>query len=405
MNRIFRDITLWIRVLIAATFIFSAISKAVDPVGGQLKIEEYLNAWGLNFLSPISLTICFIQIAAEALLGFSLLYKIFIKKVSVISIVVMSIFTLLTLYITLTDSVSDCGCFGEIVNLSNRQTFFKNIILLLLTLIIWSIYRKTSLQTTIKSIITAIIFSGIILWGAIWSHQNLPLIDATNLCSGTNIPQSMEIPDNAQMDRFRTELHYRNIATGKIHIFDEQDTTWWDSSKWEFVDTRSILVEKGFRPEIENFKIFDNRGEVTDSLFNLNEVIVLTIRDLSALTPHTIESLKSAEQFALNNKLNCILLTCDPAVETTTIFTVPTFRIDATTLKTLLRTTTGIILLNNGTIEAKWSIRNMPDWNNFNSDLKEFAQRYAAQREVFPLILVLIFIVLIATSYKYVTNK
>ena len=130
MNRIFRDITLWIRVLIAATFIFSAISKAVDPVGGQLKIEEYLNAWGLNFLSPISLTICFIQIAAEALLGFSLLYKIFIKKVSVISIVVMSIFTLLTLYITLTDSVSDCGCFGEIVNLSNRQTFFKNIILL-----------------------------------------------------------------------------------------------------------------------------------------------------------------------------------------------------------------------------------------------------------------------------------
>ncbi len=405
MNRIFRDITLWIRVLIAATFIFSAISKAVDPVGGQLKIEEYLNAWGLNFLSPISLTICFIQIAAEALLGFSLLYKIFIKKVSVISIVVMSIFTLLTLYITLTDSVSDCGCFGEIVNLSNRQTFFKNIILLLLTLIIWSIYRKTSLQTTIKSIITAIIFSGIILWGAIWSHQNLPLIDATNLCSGTNIPQSMEIPENAQMDRFRTELHYRNIATGKIHIFDEQDTTWWDSSKWEFVDTRSILVEKGFRPEIENFKIFDNRGEVTDSLFNLNEVIVLTIRDLSALTPHTIESFKSAEQFALNNKLNCILLTCDPAVETTTIFTVPTFRIDATTLKTLLRTTTGIILLNNGTIEAKWSIRNMPDWNNFNSDLKEFAQRYAAQREVFPLILVLIFIVLIATSYKYVTNK
>jgi hypothetical protein len=301
--------------------------------------------------------------------------------------------------------VSDCGCFGEIVNLSNRQTFFKNIILLLLTLIIWSIYRKTSLQTTIKSIITAIIFSGIILWGAIWSHQNLPLIDATNLCSGTNIPQSMEIPENAQMDRFRTELHYRNIATGKIHIFDEQDTTWWDSSKWEFVDTRSILVEKGFRPKIENFKIFDNRGEVTDSLFNLNEVIVLTIRDLSALTPHTIESLKSAEQFALNNKLNCILLTCDPAVETTTIFTVPTFRIDATTLKTLLRTTTGIILLNNGTIEAKWSIRNMPDWNNFNSDLKEFAQRYAAQREVFPLILVLIFIVLIATSYKYVTNK
>ena len=100
------------------------------------------------------------------------------------------------------------------------------------------------------------------VWATVFSYRNLPLIETTPFRAGVNIPEAMAVPDDAEPDRYTTELHYRDRATGKVHIFSEKDTTWWDDSRWEFVETKTILVQKGFRPAIENFKLLT--GEVVE---------------------------------------------------------------------------------------------------------------------------------------------
>ena len=405
MNHIIGYIFKATRLLLASVFIFSALTKAFDPFGAQIKIEEYLNAFGVGFLSQTANIICIVQICFESLLGFLLLYKVCIKRTSTIALIVMTLFALLTFYIATTGSISDCGCFGEIVKLDNWQTLLKNIFLLLLALITRISTSRSSCEINFKTISATVLFSGLILWIAIFGYRNLPFIDATNLKTGTNIPEAMYIPENAPRDKFKTELHYRNISTGKVHKFDESDTTWWDDSKWEFVNSRSILIEKGFKPKIENFKIFDQNNEVTDSLLRLENLLVLVIRNYNAITPESTNALKSAINYAHDNNLNCLLLTSDPNVEMYSTLRLPRFRIDATTLKTLLRTNTGALFLNKGVIEMKWSINNLPDFDNFNSNLKRFVQQHSAHREVFPYILIVIFIVAIAVSHKYIANK
>ncbi|MDR1938551.1 MAG: DoxX family protein, partial [Tannerellaceae bacterium] len=118
------------RLLIGAVFVFSGFVKAVDPVGSEIKISEYLAVWGMNMPHWVTVMLAFNLIALEFTLGIAMLLGVYRRYVSLLTLAFMLVMTPLTLYLALFNPVTDCGCFGDALILSNWETFFKNIVLL-----------------------------------------------------------------------------------------------------------------------------------------------------------------------------------------------------------------------------------------------------------------------------------
>ena len=127
------------RTLLAVTFILSGFVKAVDPLGTQYKINDYLAAWGLRDIVPDIMTLgaSVLLCVTEFLIGICLLFAIHRRLVSKLTLVLMTVMTLITLWLAITNPISDCGCFGDAIVLTNWQTFWKNVILLAATVVIW----------------------------------------------------------------------------------------------------------------------------------------------------------------------------------------------------------------------------------------------------------------------------
>lgn len=127
------------RLLLAATFIFSGFVKGIDPLGTQYKITDYLEALHIDWMFPSWSTLVMSVLLAmcEFAIGIFLLFAIRRRLVSKLTLLVMAVMTLITLWIVIADPVKDCGCFGDAIVLSNMETFVKNIILLAIAILIW----------------------------------------------------------------------------------------------------------------------------------------------------------------------------------------------------------------------------------------------------------------------------
>ena len=127
------------RLLMAITFIFSGFVKGIDPLGTQYKITDYLEALHIDWMFPSwsTLVMSVLLATAEFAIGIFLLFAIRRRLMSKITLSVMSVMTLITLWIVIADPVKDCGCFGDAVVLTNMETFIKNIILLIFAVLLW----------------------------------------------------------------------------------------------------------------------------------------------------------------------------------------------------------------------------------------------------------------------------
>ena len=126
------------RIIVGLVFMFSGAVKAVDPLGSAYKFSDYFQAFHLEFLQPFALILAIILFTAEFIAGFSVLsgYR---QKTGIWGVLIlMCIFTPLTLVLAVTNPVSDCGCFGDAIQLTNWQTFGKNIILMFFVLILFA---------------------------------------------------------------------------------------------------------------------------------------------------------------------------------------------------------------------------------------------------------------------------
>ena len=127
------------RAILAITLILSGFVKAVDPLGTQYKITDYLEALQLVQYVPevVTLGASVLLSTVEFMLGTLLLLAIRRRLVSWLVLLLFVIMTPLTLWLALTNPISDCGCFGDAVVLTNWQTFAKNVVLLILAVIVW----------------------------------------------------------------------------------------------------------------------------------------------------------------------------------------------------------------------------------------------------------------------------
>ena len=269
------------RVLVGITFLFSGFVKAIDPLGTTYKIQDYLEVMGLAWFNELALVASFALITAEFLAGALLITNINLKLGLWLSTLLMVAMTPLTLWIALENPVTDCGCFGDAIILSNWATFWKNIVLDLLILAIWLLQRRVYRPwlTSFPSWTLTITFSLITIGMGIHSLNNLPFIDFRPYKIGNDILKGMELPEGAQRDQYRTTFVYSR--DGVEQEFELQDAPYNDST-WVFVEQRTELIAKGEEPPIHDFSIVTPEGEdlTYDILYSEGRTYLCVMYDL-----------------------------------------------------------------------------------------------------------------------------
>jgi len=355
-----------VRLVLAVVFIFSGFVKAVDPLGFAYKIEEYFASFGefftrLDFLAfPFALAL----IALEFVIGLNLLFKVYIRTSSLFALLFMCVMTPLTLYIYIANPVTDCGCFGDALVISNSATFWKNIVLLIFAIYLFarSKYIKPLLMP-VAQLITEMFFVLIILGFMLWNLTHLPVIDFRPYKIGTNIPQAMQLPEDAKPDVYDTKFIYEK--NGVKQEFTLENYPKGDST-WVFVEQKSTLISKGDVPKIHDFSITDPvHGDITDYVLeNEGKTYLAIMYDLNKTSKRGAQKVEELYQIAEKQGIMFYALSGSSQEEIESFrketgVTFPFCTTDPVTLKTIVRANPGILLLQKGTIEGKWAWRDI----------------------------------------------
>ncbi|MDR1585648.1 MAG: DoxX family protein, partial [Prevotellaceae bacterium] len=359
-SNIQQTVFLIIRLLLAIVFIFSGFVKAIDPLGNSYKIDDYLTAFGgiWEVFKPLSIVFAVALSTFELVAGLSLLFRTHIKITSLLAFLFMCIMTPFSLYIAITNPVSDCGCFGEALVISNQATFIKNIFIFLiaLALLIHSRnMRPLFLPFAEWSLVGVFIIISVVI--SMLCYAYLPLIDFLPYKKGVNIPEAMSIPEDAPRDVYKTTFIYEKDGVQQEFTLENYPK---NDSSWIFVDQKSVLVSKGYEPPVTNFSITNELyDDITgDIIHHKGKVYLAIMYDLDKTSE---KGAKRAEEVYRRAVLNGDLFyaltgSSRDSVEAfirRTGVTYPFCESDPTTLKSMIRSNPGLILINNGTIVDK----------------------------------------------------
>ena len=377
MNKIKSILVNLSRTLLALTFIFSGFVKAIDPLGSQYKIAEYLEVVQLSAYIPdwAQLILSVGLSAIEFSLGVMLLLAIRRRLASKLSLIMMVVMTLVTLWLTVSNPIQDCGCFGDAIHLTNTQTFIKNIVLLTAAIILacWPLYQIRFVSKTNQWI--AFYFTIVfIVTASTLSLYHLPIFDFRPYYIGQNIKKGMEIPKGAKLTTYKTTFICEK--NGVTKEFTENDYPYNDST-WVFKDTHQEILEKGYEPPIHDFSITDEKtGEdLTDSILTKDGYTFLLIAPvLERADDSNFGEIDAIYEYAKENGYGFYGLTAstDKAVKHWRDITgaeYPFYTMDGTTLKTIIRSNPGLVLLYKGTIINKWSHNDLPKQAELNAPL------------------------------------
>ena len=355
------------RVVLAVVLILSGFVKAVDPLGTQYKIADYLGALHLAQYIPDAMMLgaSVLLSAFEFMLGTLLLLAIRRRTVSLLTLLLFLVMTPLTLWLALANPVSDCGCFGDALVLTNWQTFWKNVVLLALALIVWryplQMVRFVSQSNQWIVINYTAIF---ILVVSGWSLYDLPYFDFRPYHIGANIRQGMEIPDDAEQPQFETTFILEKDGQRQEFTTDN-----YPDSTWTFIDSKTVQLSEGYVPPIHDFSItrVSDGEDITDSLLNVpGYVFLLVSPQLRFADDSQLDLINQIYEYAEDNGYPFYGLTAsgDKDIEhwqERTGAEYPFCQTDETTLKTVIRSNPGLLLLKNGTVIRKWSHNRLPD--------------------------------------------
>ena len=368
-NPAFRLIASISRILLGLVFIFSGVVKAIDPLGTVYKIEDYLKAFGSFFteLLPMAEVAAWALIILELLLGVCMVLNIRTQWTAWVSLLFYFVMTPLTLYIALTNPVSDCGCFGDAVVLTDWQTFWKNVVLIILAIVLVACRKHTrqlwsnwmELVLTVLTIVAAVVFMT-------WTRLHLPLKDFRPYKVGNHLPTLMEYPEDAEPDVYEYSFVYEKDGVEQTFTLENYPK---GDSTWTFVRSNSKLIKKGYEPPIHDFEIINAEGEdlTWDILESEEPVTLVVMYDLKKADKKQmvkVEALLGDEamrqegdeagvyiltgsgtddiiNFCLEYPaLSDYICTCDPV-----------------TLKTIVRANPGAIVVQNGTVMDKYNLR------------------------------------------------
>ena len=366
-----------LRWLFGAVFVFSGFVKAIDPLGGSYKFQDYFAAMGLESLSSFALILAVLLSALEMVIGLNLIAGIRLKETSWVALLFMLFMTGLTFWIYRSNPVHDCGCFGDALIISNKVTFYKNIVLLamIIAIIVLRKHHTPTLKPLSECILVVFSFFGVMTLSHFKYHY-LPMVDFRPYKIGANIPEGMKIPDGAPRDEYATTFIYQKNGVKKefsLNNYPAKDST------WKFVDQKTVLIKEGYKPPIHDFSIQSpTKGEITDIVLgNKSYSFLLVAYDLNKAATNRFDRINAIVGYAKKNNYPFYCLTgsagtdVDDFVKKTGL-KAEVCSADPTMLKTTIRSNPGLILLHNGTVVNHWPNGWLPSFDKpLSSDPKD----------------------------------
>lgn len=367
------------RTILAVVFLFSGFVKAVDPMGTQYKIEDYLQAFGMlsiqHSIIPLLLSVALAII--EFIIGAFFLFGIRRITASLLSLVLMIFYTPFTLYIAIKNPVSDCGCFGDALILTNWETFLKNVVLLICAVVVWRYRRlifrfvseKFDWLVALYSCLFALAFCSYCLY-------YLPVLDFRPYKIGTNIPEAMSLPPGKHLSELETVFLMKKGNVEKEFTVDN-----YPDSTWTYVDRRTIVVKKGYEPPISDFSMIDidSGNDISQQILSDSSYTFLLISPrIEEADDSHIDVINALYEYCHANGYRFYALTSSPDDEIEdwrdkTGAEYPFCQVDNIILKTIVRSNPGLMLLKHGTILNKWSNNGLFDETDLNGKLDKIA--------------------------------
>ena len=362
------------RILAGILFAFSGFVKGIDPLGTAFKLEDYFTAFRLGFLDDIALPLAILLCLIEFVTGMMLLSGAMVRLASWMAALFMALFTPLTLILALFNPVSDCGCFGDAIHLTNWQTFIKNVVI---TLLVVFVFAKRNDRKGVMSVKAALNFTVTVAFLFLlfmrYNVAYLPVIDFRPFSIGTNLTEAMSVPPDAAPDKYDIRFIYEKNGIRKEFTLNDYPA---DDTTWKFIDQQSVLISKGYEPPIHDFALItDNGVDMTEQVIGGQGDAVLMIA--RRLEKSDRDGLVKGYDLGIQlqkSDARFYIVTSTPPQEAASMVTgFDALYADETALKTFIRSDPGFVLLHNGTINAKWSYHNLPPKEDFTGNLNALA--------------------------------
>lgn len=381
------------RIVVGLLFIFSGLIKLNDPVGFSFKLQDYFapEVLNLEFLVPYSLGLAIIIVIVEVILGVTLLLGYMRRLTLWLLLLMIVFFTFLTFYSAYFNKVTDCGCFGDAIPLTPWESFWKDVILLVLIIILFvgRRYIRPIFTTNVRSMVVLVTFL-LCLGLGYYVLQHLPIIDFRAYKIGTNIAEGMRVPEDAPKAVY--EYKWKFNVNGKEEIITT--TGEYPNVDGEFIDVETRMVKEGYIPPIHDFTIEKDGTDYTDEFLNRPNLIVVIAYSVYNTEKEGYKAIKKATDKAKDLGYDVIGLSASTGELTTQLIedynlNFDFYFCDETTLKTIVRSNPGILELQNGTIMQKYhwndagklklvQVENpklMLDTNRLKKDLDSIAAR------------------------------
>lgn len=352
------------RFLVGITFVFSGFVKLVDPLGSMYKFQEYFGADVLNlpFLEPFALQFSILLIIAELLLGIMLLIGYKSKLTNYSLLILTAVFLFLTWYSAYYNKVTDCGCFGDAITLTPWETFYKNIVLIVLGILLVLNHKfikplfdnKLAKRATYISLLASI---GVVVYVLTY----LPIIDFRPYAIGKNITEGMLVPEGAPKSIYKDTWIYKVNGENKTFTTEEKP---WEIKDAVFVDRTTVLIQEGYVAPIHDFSMEKDGEDLKEQLLQEPKLLLIVMYNLDLTTLIGLEGVKELTDKALKEGYKVYAMSASTEEDFTKLkkehnLNFDMLFCDETTIKTMIRANPGVMILNKGTVVGKWNWRSV----------------------------------------------
>lgn len=340
-----------LRWLLGSTFVASGAFKCVDPVGTAIYVEKYLATYSLSVLAGASEFIAVVLMVVEFAIGLLLILGVWRRGAALVSSVMLLFFLIVTLLSATVLPIGDCGCFGDAVKLSPWETFFKNLVLLPISIYVW---RKSDRGASFSkfdfiSIAVALILP---LGVSLYTLFTMPLVDFLPYKIGINLRERVGEEKSLLEVSTRTVLRFKDTMTGAIVEFDAMATECWEDESLEFVESVNI-VDDTVSTEYQDFVLYNSEGEdvTMDVLNREGRIALLCINDATAMDNSAKQGIEHLYSLYPSSAVYVV-----SSAEVETELPSAHLLVDAMTLRSIIRADIGIVVLRDGVVEYKDSI-------------------------------------------------